>query len=276
MRYTAASRGRLTLPPSRPRLSLVGPLDQPGCRTYGPRHDGQDQSGLGRDDETRCIMASSSVDDALRARADLDVYADNKRLLFALQIAFAIEDVQSVAEQALTDGQDDKKCDLVYVDAATSRAVIAQAYEAKVPKRVAKANKASDLNTAVTWMLGQDLDTLPAGLRGAAQELHAALEADEVTSLELWYVHNSPESDVVAEELRAASNTARRLLNDRFGAAKVESVIWKEVGQGTLDTWYRGTQVPIFVNDDFSLQISGHLIEEGDKWHAVCASVPAV
>lgn len=219
---------------------------------------------------------TSSVNDALQARADLDVYADNKRLLFALQIAFAIEDIQSVAEQALTDGQYDKKCDLVYVDGATSRAVIAQAYEAKVPKRVAKANKASDLNTAVTWMLGQDLDTLPAGIAGAAQELHAALEADEITSLELWYVHNSPESDVVAEELRAATNTARRLLNERFGAAKVESVIWKEVGQGTLDTWYRGTQVPIFVNDEFTLPISGHLIEEGDKWQAVCASIPAI
>ena len=221
------------------------------------------------------FMATSSVDDALRARGDLDVYGDNKRLLFAVQMAFAIEDIQSVAEQALTDGQNDKKCDLVYVDSSTSRAVIAQAYEAAVPKRVAKANKASDLNTAVTWMLGQELDELPPSIAAAAKELHAALEADEITSLELWYVHNSPESEIVAEELKAAAKTARRLLNDRFGQAKVESVLWKEVGQSTLETWYRGTQVPIFVNEEFTLPISGYLMEAGDKWNAVCASVPA-
>ena len=46
-------------------------------------------------------------------RADLiDVYGNNALLLYALQLRFSISDIVSVASDALTDGGDDKKCDL--------------------------------------------------------------------------------------------------------------------------------------------------------------------
>ncbi len=83
----------------------------------------------------------TSLQEALDSRTDLDVYKDNKRLLFALQISFMIDHIHTVASQALTDGVNDKKCDLVYVDPSSSRAVIAQAYEAVMPRPVGKANR---------------------------------------------------------------------------------------------------------------------------------------
>src|SRR6266511_3799848 len=203
-----------------------------------------------------------SLEQALTARTDLDQYGSSKRLLFALQIAFGIEDIHTVATTALTDGPDDKKCDAVLVDQASARAVIAQSYEAATTttRVAAPANKAADLNTAITWMLGQDLSDIPEHLRPAARELHEALEADEINTFEIWYCHNLPESKAVEEELQAATVTVRRLLNERFPRSNVESVVGSEVGRGTLETWYRGTQVPILVSD---------------KWSAVCASVPA-
>ncbi|MFH0750282.1 MAG: hypothetical protein V2B17_00435 [Chloroflexota bacterium] len=89
----------------------------------------------------------------------------------------SIEDIHAVASTALTDGFDDKKCDLVYVDRDLGRAVIAQGYMAADPtKPAAPSNKASDLNTAAGWLLGSDLGDLPVHLRPAASELRSALD----------------------------------------------------------------------------------------------------
>ena len=83
-------------------------------------------------------------------RTDLiDLYGNNALLLYALQLRFSISDIVSVASDALTDGGDDKKCDLIYIDRDDGFAVIAQGYMKKDAHDtdLAPANKASDLNT---------------------------------------------------------------------------------------------------------------------------------
>jgi len=51
------------------------------------------------------------------ARTDLKVqYGNNALMLYALQLRFELSDIISVASDALTDGGNDKKCDLIYVD----------------------------------------------------------------------------------------------------------------------------------------------------------------
>lgn len=48
-----------------------------------------------------------------KGRTDLtDLYGNNALLLYALQLRYDIEDIIAVASEALTDGSDDKKCDL--------------------------------------------------------------------------------------------------------------------------------------------------------------------
>ena len=61
-------------------------------------------------------------------RADLAPYGSNRLTLFALELGLFVEDIHAVAATALTDGSDDKKCDLVYVDRDLGRAIIAQGY----------------------------------------------------------------------------------------------------------------------------------------------------
>jgi hypothetical protein len=68
------------------------------------------------------------ADQAFRGRPDLSPYGDNARILFALQLRFEIEDIDSVATTALVDGPDDKKCDLVYLDRDRATLVVAQGY----------------------------------------------------------------------------------------------------------------------------------------------------
>ena len=81
-----------------------------------------------------------------QARTDLtERYGNNALLLYALQLRFEITDIISVASDALTDGGDDKKCDLIYIDPDTGVAVIAQGYMKQSPAEtdLAPSNKAS-------------------------------------------------------------------------------------------------------------------------------------
>ena len=87
-----------------------------------------------------------------QARSDLTAqYGNNALLLYALQLRFEISDIISVASDALTDGGNDKKCDLIYVDQDTGVAVVAQGYMKQTPKEanLAPGNKASDLNLSL-------------------------------------------------------------------------------------------------------------------------------
>ena len=112
-----------------------------------------------------------------KGRRDLiDNYGDNSLLLYALQLWYSIEDIVSVAAEALTDGSDDKKCDLIYIDKDSGLAVIAQAYMKKEPKEtdLAKVNKASDLNTAASWVFAREVEDVPERIRDAVWELQDA------------------------------------------------------------------------------------------------------
>ena len=94
-------------------------------------------------------------------------YGDNALLLYALQLRFDIEDIDSVAAEALTDGADDKKCDLIYVDRESGTAVIAQAYNRNnaTLEQSAKSNKASDLNAQQRGCLKQIYRKCPIRLK---------------------------------------------------------------------------------------------------------------
>ncbi|MFE0405178.1 AIPR family protein [Streptomyces nigra] len=210
-----------------------------------------------------------------QARADLRKYEDNGLLLYAIQLALDVEDVDSLAAVALTDGSDDKKCDLVYVDQDSGRAIIAQGYFSTRDKASAPANKASDLNTAVAWLFGAEQDSIPARLRPARDELHEAMRANAIRQVDLWYVHNLPESHQVQEELNTARSGVRAHLDQRYPDSSVEDIVALEVGRGTLDRWYATSQLPILVTDEIDVPANQGFSQQGDRWEAFCAPVPA-
>ena len=80
--------------------------------------------------ETTEAIEPSAAESAFLGRSDLAPYAENARLLFALQLRFDIDDVQSVGENSIVDGADDKGCDLVFVDRSRGTIIVAQGYEA--------------------------------------------------------------------------------------------------------------------------------------------------
>lgn len=102
-------------------------------------------------------IAASGGADALaefNLRTDLqESYGANALAVYALQLRFGIEDPSELAS-SVVDGDGDKKCDVVHVHEESGTAVIVQAYMSDDPSKVnPPVNKASDLNTAATWLL---------------------------------------------------------------------------------------------------------------------------
>lgn len=65
---------------------------------------------------------------AFDSRDDLRQYEANALGLFALALKFGLDDIDTVAADSITDGNDDKKCDIVFIDVDEGVAVIAQCY----------------------------------------------------------------------------------------------------------------------------------------------------
>jgi len=213
---------------------------------------------------------------ALSERSDLDKYGNNKLLLFALEIALSIDDIDTVAANSLTDRPGDKKCDLLYVDRDTGKAIIAQSYfSSDISKKEAPSNKASDLNTAVSWLLGKNIPAMPDFLKPAAQELDSALSDGALNTLEIWYVHNLLESPNVQKELSIVKKTAESYIKKNYSEAGIEDIRTIEVGKNILDEWFKSILAPINVSDRLEIPITGGFQTSGDGWEAFTTSLSA-
>lgn len=219
---------------------------------------------------------SDALNAALTQRDDLDRYGSAKRMLFALQLSLDLEDIHSVATTALTDGPDDKSCDLVYIDRDSRSMILAQGYEAKnADQAQAPLTKATSLHQAVNWLFGSRLETeIPQRLRSSWRELNEALADGAIRNIEIWFVHNLPENHQVNQELSAVAKAAYRIIAARYSVEDL-SVVGVEIGKETLADRYEGSRTPILVGDTFAIPVTGAFTETGENWSAVCASIPA-
>lgn len=213
-------------------------------------------------------------------RTDLiNGYGNNALMLYALQLKFEISDIVSVASDALTDGGNDKKCDLIYVDSDTGVAVIAQSYNKQSPHEhdLAPENKASDLNTASTWVLSQDPDNVPEQIKEQVRLLQSSIESNLISVIYFWYVHNLNESNnpKVREELAAMQASARALLKSNFPQSETE-LFALEVGNETIETWYNTSSRQITISDTLLVATPKVGFElDGGKWRAYITAVSA-
>lgn len=125
---------------------------------------------------------------------------------------FNIDDINYAGADSIVDGSNDKKNDFVYIDEENGTAVIIQAYFSKKPKQIASANKASDLNTAIAWLLSSNEDSLPPGLKNHAKRLRDGIQKNVIKKLHVWYVHNCTESKNVQLELDTVKSTLSSIL----------------------------------------------------------------
>jgi hypothetical protein len=213
---------------------------------------------------------------ALKSRTDLiSLYGKNARLLFALQTKFQIEDIGSVAAECLTCGHDDRKCDLVYVNREGEYAVVAQAYESDDEcKESAPANKASDLNTAMSWLLNSRPQELPDQIKSAAEQFQDAIKKNLISHIYIWYVHNCDESFNVKKELENVEKSAHASLVANFLGSNIE-IQATEVGKNRLDEWYQEISTPILISEEIDIENANGYEMIGKGWQAFVAAIPA-
>lgn len=219
---------------------------------------------------------------AFNSRTDLKKFEPDSLLLYAIQLKFQIEDIDILAATSLTEGYDDKKADLVYIDTDSRNALIAQTYIAiKLtdknghPIKEAPANKASDLNTAASWLLGAQLDQLPIELRSHAAGLRESIMNKEIDKLHIWYVHNLPESENVNRELAVVATTVKDIIKSRYPESDYIDVLPLEVGVTTLERFYISISTPILVDNEFIIETIGGFEISGPDWSAYVTSIPA-
>ena len=208
-------------------------------------------------------------------RNDLVKYGANSLLVYALQLRFNIEDIDTVASDSITDGYEDKKCDLIYIDSDEGIAVIAQAYlkqNFQIGEH-AKLTKAQDLNTAAAWVFGRDMDDVPELLKSSVASLRAAIENNSISTIYFWYQHNCDECSEIQNELTTVVATATALLKQNYPKCLIK-ISALEIGNQTLEKWYNNTTNKILIDDDieFDLPFGGFEISEG-RWSAYQAYI---
>src|SRR5690606_331796 len=112
---------------------------------------------------------------------ELSQYQPNALGIFALWLHLRLEDVHEFAANAITEGGDDKKIDICYLDMVNNRAIIAQTYMARDwGKKEADASKADDLNTAIAWLFSASEDQIPSRLKARAIDLREAIKNGDI------------------------------------------------------------------------------------------------
>lgn len=211
---------------------------------------------------------------AYESLTELSGYNDNALGLFALGLKFGLDDLASIGVDAVTDGSDDKKLDIVFINSEEQYAVVGQCYFSSKDKVSAPSNKASDLNTGLPWLLQRNIDDVPNRIKSAAVNLRQAIKDGEIKKIYLWYIHNLPESHHVENELVTVQQTAVTILEQEFAGVKVE-VSHKEVGATTLQEWYEDCKTPILINDEIELSTIGGYEISGNGWSSYSTAIQA-
>jgi hypothetical protein len=195
-------------------------------------------------------------------------------LVFFLSLFLKRDNVTELANDAITDGNNDKKLDVCFVDIDQGRAIIAQGYTAKEWGRpAALANKAADLNTAFSWLFAGDLDKIPERIRVKANELREALKRGEIERIDVFYVHNCFASQNVQTELATVASSVLAHLHELHCDSVTVSA--REYDLDEIEDLYRARDRDILVEDE--LDVKGKVLGriQGDGWEAAVCTVEA-
>ncbi len=215
---------------------------------------------------------------AFDADTEIRNYKPNDLSVFALSLYLRLDDVEAFAADAITEGGDDKKTDICFIDLPEKRAIIAQSYFSQVwGKSEAPANKASDLNTSIAWLLSASESNIPRNLKTKAMELRKAIANNEINRIEILYIHNCFESDNVEKELKTVVDSARDSASSLLKQSESPLVVsYKEYGLGEIEELYRSRDSEILVEEwiEVPLEEGKYLTESGSEWNAILATVP--
>jgi hypothetical protein len=218
-------------------------------------------------------MTAAPWEQAYISRFADSQFGDDAIGLFALGLKFGIDDLEAVGAEIITGSGDDKKCDLVYLDKEEGRCVVAQCYVSRRARAAAPANKASDLNTAVSWLLSTPIGNLPERLKASAAEIRESIKDNKLREINIWYVHNLPESKNVSSELTAVEHSANAAIKG-INSSAVINVLGREVGAQTFARLYQDSETPILVTQQIGITVPVGFRLREREWSAYQTILP--
>lgn len=189
--------------------------------------------------------------------------------VWAMGMYLDTSDLAQLAQDNLTDCNGDKKIDFMKYEADEKALYVVQGYYSKNPGDSAKANKASDLNTAAAWLTNGDLKEFPTQMQSMVTEVRNAITNGELSQIEVIYVHNCGESKAIQSELETVSTNLKQTLKD-FGI----EVTYKEIGSPTLERLYLKQAANIVIEDEIVCPFKIQYEEQSDpQWKSSVLSV---
>ena len=204
---------------------------------------------------------------AFNKRDDLkSKYLSNAYMLWVLGLYIDNADIDALAARSLTDGSQDKSIDFLEIDIDNSRIIIGQGYFSEKNSDKAKSSKADSMNTAISWLVNGDLNSISISpkIKTRIEECRQAIEQQEISSLEILYIHNLPENNHSEEALKTCAETAKKLLE-----SKNISVSYKEIGLIAAEEIYQKIHSEIVIED--KIYIDGRKMGSSikrDDWEA--------
>lgn len=197
-----------------------------------------------------------------------DYGEDKAYLTWVMGIYLDRDDINDLASDCLTDGKNDKKIDFISIDEGLSKITIVQGYYSTKARDIAPSNKAADLNTALAWLTVGDLNDVSGNLRELMKSCRELINQDEISVIEILYVHNLPESANCRKELETAANHLKELLSDKDIEVK-----FNELGTSAIEELYVKRESPIAIKEKLSIPAKPLYEESSDSWIAYVFSV---
>lgn len=182
-------------------------------------------------------------------------------LIWTLGLYFDESDLERLVTDGLTDGGGDRKID--FITQINSTLFIVQGYYSIKSdfKVAAPSNKASDLNTAMAWLVAGDESKVPQKLRGKITEVRELIDSEEIDSIEILYIHNCAESENVRSELETCAD----YLKNSFSNKDID-ITYKELGRKNIEKLYISLSQQILVIDNIELPTEFNQTISGDGW----------
>lgn len=225
-------------------------------------------------------MTNSNGIDELRTEVEkirLEFPTDAYQM-FAAGLVINSVDYADIKRDNILDGPDDKKIDFSWLDRTQRRAIIAQGTERVDWKDEApSANKASDLNTALTWLFDSDPSEIARpDIRAAAEEFRSAIQDGDLQEIELYYFHNSSPAVNVATELKAV--LANLTAKVKALPAPADEILCsaEQVDRANAAERLRARYSAIAIKDDVPIRLAADVQEvKGTGWAALIGPVHA-
>mgnify|MGYP002515480311 FL=1 len=195
----------------------------------------------------------------------------NAYLIWTMGLYLDESELDTLATNCLTDECGDKKIDFLQTDMENRKIIFVQGTYSPKPKDGAKANKASDMNTAMAWFLNGNLAGFPEHLQKNVEEARKAIDDDKIDEIEIIYLHNNSESKPVKDEMEVVKENFLHSLKGK-GIDHIH-VTAKEIGSQTADRLFKNRYTNIMVDCEVKCPFPVKYEETGAGWKAAVLTV---